>query len=167
LTVISAPNLVYVGGSLSLLSGSGLTKLSFPKLAQLGGTFLIANNTQLKSISGFDNVGTVGGSLDWTGDFDNASLPAIQDICGGVDVQSSSATLRCPFPDIQNNGVVKGKGFVCTGNVLTPLSGVNGTNQTATPGEQQSARDPPIGEQAGWIDTGGGKATGSGDDEHK
>lgn len=123
-----------VGESLSFVNCSSLTNISFPKLTQVGGTFLIANNSQLKTIGGFGSVNTVGGSIDWTGAFDNASLPSIQDVRGGVNVQSSSSIFTCPFPDIQNNGVVKGKGFVCTGKVTNPSSGVNGTNQTADSG---------------------------------
>jgi hypothetical protein len=110
--------------------------MSFPKLTSIGGTFLIANNTVLSNIGGFDKVDTVGGSIDWTGSFDNASLPSIGDVRGGVNVQSSSSTFQCPFSSIQNNGVVKGKGFVCTGKVANPSSGVNGTNQTANSGSQ-------------------------------
>jgi hypothetical protein len=110
--------------------------LSFPVLQTIDGTFLIANNSQLQTINGFDKVETIGGSIDWTGSFNNASLASIQDVRGGVNVQSSSSSFQCPFPDIQNNGVVKGKGFVCTGKVTNPSSGVNGTNQTADSGSQ-------------------------------
>ena len=108
--------------------------MSFPELTTIGGTFLIANNTHLTTIGGFNNVATVGGSIDWTGSFDSASLPSISDVRGGVNVQTSSDTFQCPFPDIQSNGVVKGKGFICTGKVANPSSGVNGTNQTANSG---------------------------------
>jgi hypothetical protein len=134
MTSIAAPNLTVVESSLSFVNCSQLTNMSFPKLTEIGGTFLIANNTDLTDITGFDEVQTIGGSIDWTGSFDNASLPAINDIRGGVNVQSSSQTFQCPFPQIQNNGVVKGKGFVCTGKVANPSSGVNGTNQTANSG---------------------------------
>jgi hypothetical protein len=134
ITTISAPNLTLVGSSLSIVNCTDLTNTSFPQLTDIGGTFLIANNTDLQTIGGFNAVQTVGGSIDWTGSFDNASLPAISDVRGGVNVQSSSSSFQCPFPDIQNNGVVKGKGFVCTGKVSNPSSGVNGTNQTANSG---------------------------------
>jgi hypothetical protein len=134
LTAISAPNLTLIGSSLSFVNCSSLTNLSFPQLQTIDGTFLIANNSALKTIAGFDKVSVVGGSIDWTGSFDNASLPAISDVRGGVNVQSSSSSFQCPFPEIQNNGVVKGKGFVCTGKVSNPTSGVNGSNQTANSG---------------------------------
>jgi hypothetical protein len=139
LTTISAPNLTTVGSSLSFVNCTSLTNTSFPELTEVGGTFLIANDTSLSVIGGFPNVQTVGGSIDWTGSFDNASLPAINDVRGGVNVQSSSDTFQCPFPQIQNNGVVKGKGFVCTGKVSNPSSGVNGTNQTANGGSQSGS----------------------------
>jgi hypothetical protein len=130
-TSINAPNLTLVGSSLSFVNCSSLSNLSFTTLTTIDGTFLIANDTSLDIINGFPNVATVGGSIDWTGSFDNASLPAISDVRGAVNVQSSSNSFTCPFPDIQNNGVVKGKGFVCTGKVSNPTTGTNGTNQTA------------------------------------
>ena len=135
---VSAPNLTSIGSSLSFVNCTSLTNMSFPQLTTIGGTFLIANNTELTTISGFDKVSTVGGSIDWTGSFDNASLPSISDVRGGVNVQSSSQTFQCPFSSIQNNGVVKGKGFICTGKVANPSSGVNGTNQTANSGSTSS-----------------------------
>jgi hypothetical protein len=134
MTSVSAPNLTDVGSSLSFVNCSSLDNLTFPSLTTIGGTFLIANNTALKDVGGFDKVDTIGGSIDWTGTFDNASLPSISDVRGGVNVQSSSDTFKCPFSDIQNNGVVKGQGFVCTGKVSNPSSGVNGTNVTANSG---------------------------------
>lgn len=131
MTAISAPNLTWTGSGLSFVGCNSLTKLSFPKLYQIDGTFLITDNVKLNAITGFDLVQTIGGSLDWTGDFDNASLPSISKIRGGVNVQSSSTLFRCPFPQIRNNGVIKGKGFICTGGVSNPMPGINGTNQTA------------------------------------
>jgi hypothetical protein len=140
MTSISAPNLTTIGSSLSFVNCSSLTNTSFPKLTTIGGTFLIANNTELTTIGGFNQVTTIGGSIDWTGSFDNASLPDISDIRGGVNVQTSSSTFQCPFPDLQTNGVVKGKGFVCTGKVANPSSGVNGTNQTANSGSHSNGK---------------------------
>lgn len=134
LSTISAPVLTSVGSSLSFVNCPSLTNLSFPELTQIGGTFLIANDSDLTTIGGFDKVQIVGGSIDWTGDFDNASLPSISDVRGGVNVQSSSTSFQCPFAAIRNNGVIKGRGFVCTGNVSHPISGINGTNLTANSG---------------------------------
>jgi hypothetical protein len=138
LTSVQAPNLTSVGESLSFVNCTQLNNLSFPQLTNIGGTFLIANNTALQTITGFDKVDTVGGSIDWTGTFNNASLKSISDVRGGVNVQSSSDSFSCPFSQIQNNGVVKGQGFVCTGKVSNPSSGVNGTNVTANSGSGSS-----------------------------
>jgi hypothetical protein len=147
MTSIAAPNITYVGSSLSFVNCSSLTNISFPLLTDVEGTFLIANNSALKDIDGFPRVETVGGSIDWTGSFDNASLPLVADVRGGVNVQSSSNVFVCPFPQIQSNGVVKGKGFVCTGKVSNPTSGVNGSNQTANSGSQGSG-NPSSGKSA-------------------
>lgn len=159
LSTISAPVLTSVGNWLSFVNCSLLTNLSFPDLTQIGGTFLIAHNSDLVTIDGFDKVQVVGGSIDWTGDFDNASLPSISDVLGGVNVQSSSTTFQCPFPAIQNNGVVKGRGFVCTGNVSHPISGVNGTNLTANSGLSGNGANHTSG--SGVANNGGGNLNAS------
>ena len=114
------------------MSCQSLTALSIPSLTEIGGTFLIANNSKLRTIGEFPFLKTIGGSLDWAGSFDYASgLPLLSDVGGGVNVQSSSDSFKCPFPQIRTNGVVKGNGFICSGNISNPSSGVNGTNQTA------------------------------------
>jgi hypothetical protein len=138
ITNISAPSLINVGGSLSISSCQSLTDLSFSKLKVIVGDFFIANNSELQTIGGFDELNTVGGEINWTGSFDSASLPQISNVGGGINVQSSSDSFRCPFPQIRTNGVVKGKGFICSGNINDPSSSLNGINQTADAFHQPS-----------------------------
>ena len=66
----AAPNLTSTGGSLAFVDSPGLTNLSFPQLTQVGGAFLVANNTNLTSIDGFANLGVIVGALDFAGSFD-------------------------------------------------------------------------------------------------
>jgi len=66
----AAPNLTMTGGSLAFVDCPNLANLSFPSLTSIGGGFLIANNTALSSISGFPQLTTVVGAIDFTGTFD-------------------------------------------------------------------------------------------------
>lgn len=66
---VSAANLTTVGGSLSFVSNSDLTNITMPSLTTVTGGFQIANNTALKSIDGFPKLATIGGALDFYGNF--------------------------------------------------------------------------------------------------
>ena len=65
----SAPNLTETGGALALVDSPNLSNVSFPSLTTIGGGFIIANNTDLKQISGFPVLETIGGAIDFAGTF--------------------------------------------------------------------------------------------------
>ena len=65
----SAPNLTLTGGTLAFVDCPSLSNISFPQLKEIGGGFLIANNTQLKTIDGFPDLQTIVGALDFAGTF--------------------------------------------------------------------------------------------------
>ena len=67
----SAPNLTQTGdkGSLVFVSNTQLTNISIPMLTTIGGTYEIQNNTNLKVIDGFQKLSTVGGAIDFSGNF--------------------------------------------------------------------------------------------------
>jgi hypothetical protein len=69
----SAPNLTSTGG-LVFVDCPQLSNISMPKLTLIGGGFLIANNTNLKSIEGFPKLQTVVGALDFAGAFDKYAV---------------------------------------------------------------------------------------------
>jgi hypothetical protein len=123
--------LVSVASDLIISNFTLLNTLSFPKLKIISGSLIINGNTQLQNITAFPMLSTILGSIDWTGSFDYATLPQLKFVGGGVNVQSSSNKFICPFSDIRTNGVVHGKGFVCSGGISNPLMNVNGTNVTA------------------------------------
>jgi hypothetical protein len=133
LSSASFPNLTTVDESFSVANNPSLTTLSFPKLSTINGDFDINNNSAVLNIDGFPSVSTVGWDLDWTGSFDNASLPSLSFVGGRVNIQSSSEMLQCPIPDLRTNGVVKGEGFICSGRIPNPqvLDVRNYTNLTA------------------------------------
>ena len=66
---LSAPNLTTVGGSLSFVSNEDMTNISFPELKTVTGGLQVANNTALQNINGFPALQTVGGALDFNGNF--------------------------------------------------------------------------------------------------
>ena len=66
---IAGPNLTSVGGSLSFVSNEAMTNLSFPELTTVNGGLQVANNTALEDIDGFPALKTVGGALDFNGNF--------------------------------------------------------------------------------------------------
>jgi len=64
----AAPNLTTVGG-LIFVDNTDLTNISLPMLTSVNGSYQIANNTMLKTINGFTNLATIGGALDFNGNF--------------------------------------------------------------------------------------------------
>lgn len=64
----SAPNFTTCR-SLVFVGNPELTNISFPSAKSANGTFLIANNTKLDNIDGFQNLEVVGGALDFSGNF--------------------------------------------------------------------------------------------------
>lgn len=66
---VSAPNLTYVGSSLSFVSNEALANASFPQLTTVDGGLQYANNTATVDINGFPALQTVGGAFDAYGNF--------------------------------------------------------------------------------------------------
>jgi len=64
----AAPNLTTVGG-LIFVDNTQLTNISIPGLLSVNGSYQIANNTQLLKINGFTKLATIGGALDFNGNF--------------------------------------------------------------------------------------------------
>jgi len=123
----SAPNLTQTGGALAFVDSPDLSNISMPSLMGVGGGFLIANNTNLKTINGFPKLQVIVGALDFAGEFNNASLPALRDVRGGLNIQTTSSTFDCtPFNNDKGNSIIKGV-FNCQIGKSNP-----NTNPTAT-----------------------------------
>ncbi|KAI9678076.1 MAG: hypothetical protein M1817_006020 [Caeruleum heppii] len=141
----SAPNLTESGGSLVFVSNSDLTNISMPNLETIGGGYQIANNSQLMEIDGFPALTTVAGAIDFSGDFSNVSLDAIQDVRGGFNMQTSG-TLDCgPFDDAKDQGIIKGT-YVCASEAENPGTAGNSPSSTSSAnGPRKSAATPKTG----------------------
>lgn len=88
----AAPNLTEVGGALTFVSNTELTNVSFPQLTKIGGNMQIANNTKLQSISGFPMLKQILSALDMNGNMTEISFPALADVRGAINIQSSLDT---------------------------------------------------------------------------
>ncbi|CDO51444.1 hypothetical protein DV495_001148 [Geotrichum candidum] len=113
---ISLPKLKDVGGSLAIVSNSQLVNATFPKLESIGGAFLVVNNTELPSILGFPALSSIGGAIEFTGSFDNATLPELSVVRGGVSIESDSEEFNCSsWNEAQQDSVIRGDSYQCKG----------------------------------------------------
>ncbi|KAF9114274.1 hypothetical protein BGX27_011252 [Mortierella sp. AM989] len=95
LEAINVPKLKSVGQTLSIVSNNLLNNVSFAELTTIGGALLIANNTELTNVDGFNKLKDISGVLNMRGAFNNVSLPAVSTVQGGMSVMSSSSTFDC------------------------------------------------------------------------
>ncbi|KAF2100629.1 hypothetical protein NA57DRAFT_54707 [Rhizodiscina lignyota] len=118
---ISCPNLTRLDQSLSINTNSALKSFSFPQLQTVKGAVNVENNTALGSIS-FPKLTTIFGAFDAYGNFSKVSLPAISDVRGAFNIQSSKdISSDCStFSNEQGpNDVIKGD-YQCAGSQTRP-----------------------------------------------
>ena len=131
----AAPNLTTTGG-LIFVDNVDLTNVSLPVLTSVNGSYTIANNTLLKRIDGFQKLNSIGGALDFNGNFttyvnnqtvakiyhadylNSVELPALKQVKGGFNMQSSG-DLDCSGFKALGKQVIKGT-FVCQGGESKP-----------------------------------------------
>ncbi|KAL1296870.1 hypothetical protein AAFC00_004487 [Neodothiora populina] len=129
-TSVQCANLTTVGGSLSFVSNTDLKNVSMPMLKTISGGFQVANNTELYNAEGFPKLTTVGGALDFHGNFTNVTFPALTDVRGAFNLQSSGVLDCKPFDALKKqNGVIKGK-YTCAGQQEKPSG--QGSTPTGT-----------------------------------
>jgi hypothetical protein len=114
------PKLKLADRSIVISDNIMLLGFDFPSLTTINSDLMLANNTALLNVTAFQKLSSLGWDLDLTGCFDTVSLPAIKSIGRRVNIQSSSDVFQCPFPEIENNGVTTGRGFICSGGVKNP-----------------------------------------------
>ena len=137
---ISCPKLKQIGGSLAIVSNSELTNVSFPKLETIGGGFQIANNTKLQSILGFPNLTTIGGAIEFVGNFDNATVPKLEIVEGGVNIESDSEEFNCSsWNEAQADAVIRGDSYECKGASVSTSIAITSTFGSRTSGSAAAA----------------------------
>ncbi|KAK6347697.1 hypothetical protein TWF718_005534 [Orbilia javanica] len=133
---LSTPKLTAVGtgtdgGDITFANNDALVNVSMPQLQTIFGTLQFVNDSNVKEITGFPKLSVVHGSIDISGDFENATFPSIRDIRGGFNLQTT-AEFDCSTEfDRFEGSIVKGK-YVCEGVVTNP--GTEGTDPTKNGG---------------------------------
>ncbi|KAI8368314.1 uncharacterized protein BYT42DRAFT_504070 [Radiomyces spectabilis] len=126
-TTLALPQTTDIAGTLVVSNNKQLNNLSLPNLRHLGGALSVGNNAQLTTVNAFPALEGIDGTLDITGAFDEVELPMLNDVRGGLNVQTSSNHFSCESMDQLKNGVIKGNSFVCKAAVSQPKSGLKGT----------------------------------------
>jgi len=135
MTSIIAPNLTSVGntatgqGSLAIDANGNLANISMPLLKSVGGADQIANNTALDAIS-FPALATVGGAIDFSGNFSTPDLPALNNVKGGFNVQST-ANIDCSGFKKESGSIIQGT-FTCKTTADATSLGGSTTSGTTT-----------------------------------
>ncbi|EFQ32334.1 hypothetical protein CGRA01v4_11205 [Colletotrichum graminicola] len=89
-TEFIAPNLTQTtDGDVSFINNVELTNLSLPLLTKTGGGLTIQNNTLLAKIDGLPELKQIGGAVLLRGNFTDVALPALDDVKGAFDTQST------------------------------------------------------------------------------
>lgn len=136
ITTFSAANLTSVGQAVAFVDNTALTNISMPQLVSVGGSLQLANNSMLLDIDGFKSLKTIGGAIDFSGSFTNATLPSLTDVKGGFNLQTTKE-FDCSTFDAQKGNVIEGNSYVCEGAVVNP--GTQGTTPTTTSSGSPSA----------------------------
>lgn len=141
-----------IKGSLTIANNNQLTLTSFHHLGKVGGAFSVGNNTLLTAIDGFPSLAEVDGTIDIAGNLESYALPALEDVRGGMRLQTTSSKLACSDLEKKMKGdgknVVKGETFSCGAslaeNQLQPTLGqdspapAGGFNMVGAPGSGTS-----------------------------
>lgn len=127
-----APNLTKVGAALAIVSNTELTNISFPLLETVNADLQVANNTKLSKVNNFPELKTIGGAFDFNGNFTEVSTPALNDVKGAFNLQSTGDVSKpCDefYKPLKSKGKIQGK-YVCVGEVEKPAG--QGSTPTST-----------------------------------
>jgi len=138
-------------GDFSMSNNNQLTNVTATELKTCDGTFLLANNTALKIVDSFEALTSVTGAVDMSGVFTNVSLPSLDDVRGGFNLQSTNdVSDSCnAFTTAHNNQIIKGNDFTCKGkqSVAETKNGGDGTTggsgDNSTDGKGKSGAGKP------------------------
>ncbi|KAL9001204.1 MAG: hypothetical protein Q9169_000388 [Polycauliona sp. 2 TL-2023] len=134
----AAPNLTSAGG-LIFVDNTQLTNISLPQLTAINATYQIANNTQLEQIDGFTKLSIVKGALDFSGAFSEVQLPALTQVQGAFNLQTSARIDCAAFDELASSKVIRGK-YTCLGMRARPGGeGTGSGSNGAGDGEESSA----------------------------
>ncbi|GAN02944.1 GPI anchored cell surface ascospore wall assembly protein [Mucor ambiguus] len=152
LTVLNMDKVELIGGTMTIANNNKLTETSFKSLARIDGALSIGNNTQLTAIDGFPKLTEIHGTVDLAGGFNVYNLPVLQDVRGGMRLQTTSSQLGCPDIErkLKGENIVKGNTWSCTASMQE-------SNMVPTVGQS-----PSVPNKAGGGSSSGGSSNGSG-----
>lgn len=137
LSAVDLPKVQNIEGTLAIVSNSQLKNISFPVLQSIGGGFQIANNTNLDNLSGFPVLSSVGGAVDFVGDFDQAILPKLNTVRGGVVVDSDAEDFNCSsWNSLEQNNGIRGDSYQCKAKSSSTSIALTSTKTSAASSSQ-------------------------------
>jgi hypothetical protein len=149
MTSILAPNLTSVGstatgqGSLAFVANGELANVSMPLLKTVGGADQIANNTALSAIS-FPALTTVGGAIDFSGNFTTPNLPALVNVKGGFNIQSTQQIDCSGFQAEAGSGKVIQGVFICKTTADASTLGSSTTTGSSSSASSTSSKGAAV-----------------------
>ncbi|KAG1438390.1 hypothetical protein G6F56_012657 [Rhizopus delemar] len=123
-----------IGGTFTVVNNNKLTETSFKGLSLVSGALSIGNNSILTAIEGFPSLAEIYGTCDLAGSFDSYALPALQDVRGGMRIQTTSSKLVCNDIErrLKGENIVKGTAWSCSASMMqdemVPTLGQNPSN---------------------------------------
>jgi hypothetical protein len=142
-----------IGGTLAIANNNKLAETSFKSLGVITGALSIGNNSMLTAIDGFPKLSEIHGTVDIAGGFHEYKLPALQDVRGGMRLQTTSDKFGCSDLErkLKGENIVKGNTWSCSASMQesnmtptvgqnpgTPKSGNSGSNRNAASGNGSS-----------------------------
>ncbi|KAK4515006.1 3-ketoacyl-CoA thiolase with broad chain length specificity [Mucor velutinosus] len=151
LTVLNLDRVELIGGTMTIANNNKLTETSFKNLTRIDGALSIGNNTQLTSIDGFPKLAEIHGTVDLAGGFNKYNLPVLQDVRGGMRLQTTSSQLGCSDIErkLKGENIVKGNAWSCTASMQE-------SNMVPTVGQKPSVANKAGGGSSGGSSNGNG-----------
>ncbi|GAQ07845.1 protein ecm33 [Aspergillus lentulus] len=130
-TSFSAPNLTETG-DLVFNANTKLTNISMPALETVNGGFLITRNDELSSID-LPSLQVVTGAVDFSGKFDEVSMPKLENVKGQFNLQSTGNFSCDSFDKAHNDKIIRGA-YKCKATEPNPTTkdGSSGTTTTSS-----------------------------------
>lgn len=151
-TSLDFPSLKEVGGAFQFFANEEVEDVAFDKLEEIGGEFRIYNNSQLVDLS-FENLETIKGAVNIKGDFDNFTLPALEQVDGDFLVVSLSEDFSCDdFDKLHKKKNIEGHNYTCsapkkslskssTKSLSSGLSSTSESDDSEESGSSSSTKD--------------------------
>jgi hypothetical protein len=118
--IVKFPKLKTIGGTLSLIENYNLRDAEFFAVDDIGGGLMIVNNTNINKINSFPRLSSVGGAIEFEGDFRETSFGKLNLVRGSASIKSTLDSFDCSrwIRGGDQNGtqssIIRGGKIVCT-----------------------------------------------------